>query len=129
MNHIALMGRFVADPAISATNSGKQLCKFTLAVKRPHSSDMADFIDVLAWEATAQFVTRYFSKGQRVAVDGYLGTVLWEDKAGKKHKSYEVIAQNVYFADGKPPIENKARIEEENVNEDEDDSEFDDDDF
>jgi len=93
------MGRFVTSPTISATKTGKQLCKFTLAVKRLHDNEAVDFIDMLAWENTGLFVANHFKKGQRVAVSGYLTVQPWKDKDGGKHKSYEVIAQNVYFAD------------------------------
>lgn len=99
MNQITLMGRFVADPLISATNTGKQLCKFTLAVKRPHNNKAVDYLDMLAWENIGIFVANHFKKGQRIAVSGYLIARLWADKDGKKRKTYEVIVNNVYFAD------------------------------
>jgi len=99
MNQISIMGRFVASPTISATKTGKQLCKFTLAVRRPHNNEVVDFIDMVAWENTGLFVVNHFKKGQRVAVSGYLTVRPWTDQDGKKHKAYEVIVQDVYFAD------------------------------
>jgi len=108
MNLVTLIGRFTADPTISATKTGKQLCKFTLAVKRPHSDETVDFIDMLAWENTGIFITNHFRKGQRVAVSGYLIVRKWEDKSGNKHKAYEVIVQDVYFADGAAKASNES---------------------
>ena len=99
MNQIILMGRFVADPVIPATNTGKQLCKFTLAVKRPHNSKAVDYINILAWESTGIFIANHFKKGQRIAVSGYLIVRLWTDKDGKKRKTHEVVVNDVYFAD------------------------------
>jgi len=99
MNQVTIMGRFVANPTISATKTGKQLCKFTLAVKRPHNSEVVDYIDMLAWEIRGIFIANHFKKGQRVAINGYLVVRPRVDQDGKKHKAYEVIVQDVYFAD------------------------------
>ena len=102
MNHITLIGRFVADPAISATTTGKQLCRFVLAVNRPHTKDTADFFDMIAWEHTGLFISKHFKKGQRVAVSGYLINHKYTDKEGNKRKLAEVIVKDVYFADAVP---------------------------
>jgi len=111
MNQVTIMGRFVACPTISATKTGKQFCKFTLAVKRPHNSEVVDYIDMLAWENTGIFIANHFKKGQKVAICGYLIVCPWTDQDGKKRKSYEVIVQDVYFAgsvvkvsDGDAPV-------------------------
>lgn len=109
MNQVIFMGRFVADPLISATKTGKQLCKFTLAVKRPHNNKAVDYLDMLAWKNTGIFIANHFKKGQRVAISGYLIVRLWADKDGKKRKAHEVIVQDVYFADS------AAKASDENV--------------
>lgn len=111
LNKAILMGRLTADPELRATASGTPVCAFTLAVNRKISADgqtQADFIEIVAWNKTAGFVSRYFSKGQQVAVSGRIQTRLWEDKQGSKRKSVEVIAEEVYFAEGKKDRQAKA---------------------
>ncbi len=106
MNHVILIGRFVADPVISATITGKQLCKFALAVERPYRKDTVDFtvdfVDIVAWEKLGLFVSKCFRKGQRVAVSGYLTIHKYTDKEENKRKHAEIVAENVYFADAAP---------------------------
>lgn len=102
MNHVILIGRFAADPVISATATGKQLCKFALAVERPHTKETVDFIDMVAWEKLGLFVSKHFKKGQRVAVSGYLTIHKHTDKEENKRKYAEVVVENVFFADAAP---------------------------
>ena len=106
LNHIVLMGRLTRDPELRRTPSGTAVASFTLAVDRDFASRESgeketDFIDVVAWGHTAEFVSKYFSKGQMAAVTGRLQIRDWTDKEGGKRRSAEVVADNVYFAESK----------------------------
>lgn len=106
LNHIVLMGRLTRDPELRRTNSGTAVASFTLAVDRDYSSRdggerQTDFIDIVAWRSTAEFVSRYFTKGQQVCVSGRLQIRDWQDKDGNKRRSAEVVVDNAYFADSK----------------------------
>jgi len=104
LNKAILMGRMVADPELRRTNSGTAVCSFTLAVNRyakAGEQPQADFIDLVAWEKTAEFVCKYFHKGQQMVVCGKLQTRSYEDRNGQKRKAVEVVADEVYFADSK----------------------------
>lgn len=104
MNNTILMGRLVADPELRRTNSGTAVCSFTLAVNRfakAGEKPEADFFDMVAWGKTAEFVCKYFSKGQQMAVQGRLQTRSYEDRNGQKRKVVEVVAEDVYFTESK----------------------------
>ena len=106
LNHIVLMGRLTRDPELRRTPNGTPVASFTLAVDRDFASRESgeketDFIDVVAWRHTAEFVSKYFSKGQMAAVSGRLQIRDWTDKDGEKRRTAEVVAKNVYFADSK----------------------------
>lgn len=105
LNRAILMGRLTADPELRKTPNGTSVTTFTLAVNRSFARNgeqpQTDFIDIVAWRNTAEFVSRYFSKGQLVAVEGQIQTRTWEDKAGQKRKSVEVVASEVHFAESK----------------------------
>ena len=105
MNTICLMGRLTADPELRSTQSGVAVTSFTLAVERdytPKGQDkQADFIPVVAWRQTAEFVCKYFHKGQRAALTGSLQTWQYTDRDGSKRTAYEVVAEHVYFAESK----------------------------
>lgn len=104
MNQIVLMGRLTRDPELRHTQTSVAVASFTLAVDRPRAKDgdkQIDFIDVIAWRGTAEFVSKYFTKGQMAAVTGRLQIRDWTDKEGNKRRSAEVIANNVYFTDSK----------------------------
>ena len=105
LNKAILMGRLTADPELRSTNTGKSVCGFTLAVNRSFTKQgeqpQADFLDIVAWGKTAEFVSRYFVKGMQVAVAGRIQTRTWEDKQGNKRKSVEIVAEEVHFAEGK----------------------------
>lgn len=105
LNKIFLMGRLTRDPELRKTQSGTAVTSFTLAVDRdykPQDGERGtDFIDVVAWRSTAEFVFKYFSKGRMAVVEGRLQIRDWTDKDGNKRRSYEVIADNVYFGDSK----------------------------
>ena len=104
MNKVVLMGRLTRDPKVRATQSGTGVCSFSLAVNRRFKQEGqpdADFINVTAWAKTAEFVNKYFTKGQQVAVVGRIQTRNYDDKEGKKVFVTEVVAEEVYFADSK----------------------------
>ena len=105
LNHITIMGRLTKDPELRRTQSGHAVASFALAVDRDFtgkdSEKETDFIDCVAWRATADFVSKYFSKGRMAAVSGRIQTRNYTDKDGNKRKAVEVVADNVYFADSK----------------------------
>lgn len=105
LNKIVLMGRLTRDPELRRTQSGTPVASFALAVDRDFKSQNGeketDFIDVVAWRNTAEFVSKYFSKGRMAVVEGRLQIRDWTDKDGGKRRSAEVIADNVYFGDSK----------------------------
>ena len=105
LNHIVLMGRLTRDPELRRTGSGIAVASFTLAVDRDYAAQGAeketDFVDIVAWRNTAEFVSRYFTKGRMAIVTGRLQIRNWTDKDGNKRRSAEVVADNVYFGDSK----------------------------
>ena len=105
LNRIILMGRLTRDPELRRTGSGTAVTSFSLAVDRDFKSQSGeketDFIEVVAWKNTAEFVSKYFSKGRMAIVEGRLQIRDWVDKDGGKHRSAEVVADNVYFGDSK----------------------------
>lgn len=106
MNKAILMGRLTKDPETRYTQANNiQVTSFTLAVNRRFTKEgeerQADFINVVAWGKTAEFVSKYFFKGQQVSIIGRIQTRNYEDNDGKKHYVTEVIAEEVYFADSK----------------------------
>ena len=105
LNKAILMGRLVADPELRRTPNNNSVTSFTLAVNRSFvrqgEQPQTDFIDIVAWGKTAEFVSRYFVKGQLVAVAGRIQTRNWEDKQGNKRKTVEVVAEEVHFAEPK----------------------------
>lgn len=105
LNTAILMGRLVKDPEMRSTQSGTPVCTFTLAVNRRGKDDGTDFLDIVAWSKTAEFVSKYFQKGQLVAVKGRIQTRTWEDQQGNKRKSTEIVAEEVHFAESKRSAE------------------------
>ena len=106
LNHITIMGRLTKDPELRRTNGGTAVASFTLAVDRDYSpkdggEKETDFIDFTAWKHTAEFVSKYFTKGRMAVVSGRLQIRNWTDKEGNKRRSAEVVADNVYFGDSK----------------------------
>lgn len=104
LNHITVMGRLVRDPELRKTASDISVVSFTVAVDRDFKNGdekVADFIPVTAWRGTADFIARNFTKGRMICVDGSLQTRNYEDKEGNKRTAFEIVAQNVYFADSK----------------------------
>lgn len=98
------MGRLVADPELRQTPNGVSVITFTVAVDRNYSRDrerQTDFIDVVAWRQTAEFVSKYFSKGKMIIVEGSIQTRSYEDRNGNKRRAVEVVADNVQFGESK----------------------------
>ncbi len=105
LNKAVLIGRFTADPELRHTPSNIPVTSFTLAVERNYvrqgEQRQTDFIDIVAWRQTAEFITRFFHKGQMIAVSGFIQTRNWEDRDGKKRKSVEVVVDEAYFVEPK----------------------------
>ena len=105
LNKIILMGRLTRDPELRRTQSGTAVTSFSLAVDRDFKSQSGeketDFIDIVAWRSTAEFVSKYFTKGRMAVVEGRLQIRDWTDRDGGKRRSAEVIAENVYFGDSR----------------------------
>lgn len=110
MNNVTLMGRLTKDPELRRTSSGTAVASFTLAVDKIINGErQADFIDCVAWQKTAEFLSKYFAKGQMLALSGRIQTRSYEDKNGNKRKAVEVIANQLYFCGGKNDV--KADVE------------------
>lgn len=105
LNTIAIMGRLTADPILRRTQSGVAVASFALACERDFAAQgetrETDFIDIVAWRYTAEFAEKYFSKGQMAIVTGRLQIRNWQDKEGNKRRSAEILADHVYFGEGK----------------------------
>ena len=105
LNSAVIMGRLVADPELRTTGSGISVTSFTVAVDRRFvrqgEERQADFIDIIAWRQTAEFVSKYFRKGSMIAVQGSIQTRMYEDKNGNKRKAVEIVADNASFCGSK----------------------------
>lgn len=102
LNHVILGGRLTADPELKQTSSGLAVTSFSMAVKRRGTdNDVTDFINIVAWRKTAEFVCKYFNKGSSICVVGAVQTRSWEDKNGQKRYATDVVANEVHFVDGK----------------------------
>ena len=106
LNRVILMGRLVADPELKQTTNGISVATFRVAVDRNYQSKnsgerQADFINCVAWRQTGEFISRYFTKGRMIALEGSLQTRNYEDKTGAKRTAYEVIVDQAYFADSR----------------------------
>ena len=105
LNKVFIMGRLTRDPELRRTQTGTPVASFSLAGDRDYKSQSGeketDFIDIVAWRSTAEFVCKYFTKGRMAVVEGRLQIRDWTDKGGGKRRSAEVIADQVYFGDAK----------------------------
>ena len=106
LNHITLMGRLTHTPELKHTASGTAYVNCSLAVERDFKDKQSgekvtDFIDILAWSHTAEFICNYFAKGRMMVVSGRIQTDSYTDKNGNKRKSVKVVADNIYFGDSK----------------------------
>lgn len=113
LNKICLMGRLTKDPELRYTQSKKPVVSFTIACDRDIGEKATDFIDCTAWNATAEFVQKYFRKGQLVALTGRLQSRKWQDKGGNTRTSWEVIAESVYFGESKAKSDSGPAIAED----------------
>lgn len=103
-NLVVLTGRLTADPELKNTTNGIPVCSFSIAVDRRYKQGeerQTDFINIVAWRQTAEFITRYFSKGSMIGIEGSIQTRRYQDKDGNNRTVFEVVANNVQFMDSK----------------------------
>lgn len=103
-NLVVLTGRLTADPELKTTPSGVPVCNFTIAVNRNYRAgeeQQADFINVTAWRGTAEFISKYFTKGKMIGIEGAIQTRNYQDKDGNNRKAFEVVVNNAQFVEGK----------------------------
>ena len=115
MNKAILMGRLTADPEIKQTPNGVAVARFTLAVNRRFAKEgqqQADFINCVAWRSQADFIGKYFRKGNMAAIEGSIQTSSWNGEDGKKRYATEVVADEVYFTGEKAKTADKNGFEE-----------------
>lgn len=105
MNSVNITGRLTGDIELKATQNGVSVCGFTVAVDRPAVKDKTDFIDCVAWRQKAEFLSKYFNKGDGIEITGVLTTRNYEDKNGNKRKAVEVVCEQVGFPKGKKKSE------------------------
>lgn len=112
LNHIVTMGRLTHDPELRHTQSGLPVCSFSIACDRDYKGadgeKATDFLDIVAWRQTAEFVSKYFTKGRMAVVDGRLQLRDWTDRDGNKRRSAEIVANSVNFGDSKPKEQEQA---------------------
>lgn len=105
LNVIAIMGRLSRDPELRQTTTGKNVASFTIACSRgrkdANGKDLVDWIPVVAWEHTAEFVCKYFEKGNLIAIDGRLQSRTYKDRDGNNRTAIEIVANNANFAGSK----------------------------
>ena len=106
LNHIVIMGRLTRDPELRRTQNGTPVTTITVAVDRDYQSresqeKQVDFIDAVAWRSTAEFISKYFTKGRMIIVAGSLQSRKWVDKNGMNRISWEIQTENVYFGESK----------------------------
>ena len=117
LNHITIMGRLTRDPEIRYTQSQTPVTSFTLAVDRDFGGrdggeKQTDFIDCVAWRQTAEFVSKYFTKGSMAVVSGRLQLRDWEDQNGNKRRNAEVVVDSIYFGESKRTDDSKPTFTE-----------------
>ena len=104
LNIAVIMGRLTADPELKTTNSGISVCSFTVAVERNYSNGgerQTDFINCVAWRQTAEFISKYFSKGSMIAINGNIQQRQYNDKDGNKRYAFEIVVGNANFCGSK----------------------------
>ena len=113
LNVVAIMGRLVADPELRTTTNGANVCTFRIACERSYTPKgqqrQADFVDIVAWGKTAEFICKFFQRGSMIAIDGSLKTRNYQDKQGNKRTAVEVLANNISFAGAKAADKPAAR--------------------
>lgn len=104
MNNVSLIGRLTADPELKNSQNGTSYVRFSIAVDRQYSKDkekQTDFINIVAWKGTAEFVCKYFTRGQRIGITGRIQTGSYTDQNGNKRASFDVVANDVEFVERK----------------------------
>lgn len=105
LNVVAIMGRLVADPELRTTQQGTNVCTFRIACERSYTPKgqqrQADFVDIVAWSKTAEFICKFFQKGSMIAIDGSIQTRHYQGKDGRNRTAVEVVANNISFAGAK----------------------------
>ena len=104
MNNVSLIGRLTADPELKNSQNGTAYVRFSIAVDRQYSRDkekQTDFINIVAWKGTAEFVCKYFTRGQRIGITGRIQTSSYTDQNGNKRSSFDVVANDVEFVERK----------------------------
>lgn len=105
INNVVLLGRIVANPELKQTPNGNSVVNFTLAVDRSYckagTQRQCDFLDCVAWKGTGEFISKYFRKGQLIAVTGSIQTRNYTDKEGNKHKAFEILVNSASFCESK----------------------------
>ena len=120
LNKVILMGRLTRDPEFRQTTSGTPVCRFSLAINRQFANKQTgeretDFVDCDAWRSTAEFISRYFNKGNMILVEGQLRNNNYEDANGVKHYSMRVLVDNVSFCESKGSGENQQQTAPDQV--------------
>ena len=110
LNVVVLTGRLTADPELRHTSNDLAVTSFTIAVNRRFAKagedSQTDFINIVAWRSTAEFVCKYFQKGNMIAIEGSIQTRTYQDKEGNNRKAFEVVANNVHFVESKKDSSN-----------------------
>ena len=109
-NLVVLSGRITAEPELKNTSNGVPVCNFSIAVERRYKQGeerQADFINVVAWRNSAEFVCKYFNKGSMIGIEGAIQTRKYQDKEGNNRTAFEVVANNVQFVESKRPQNNE----------------------
>jgi len=106
-NKAIVMGRLTADPELRQTPSGVAVTSFSIAVNRAFANRQTgerptDFLDIVAWRQTAEFVCRYFAKGRPILIEGTIQTRTYVDKSGQNRRAWEIVADSAHFADSRP---------------------------
>ena len=101
MNSCNFVGRITTDVELKTTNSGKYVCSFSLAVNRPRVKDTTDFINIVAWNQSAEYLSKYAHKGDRISVSGVLTSRNYEDKNGNKRTAFEIVSNDVSILESK----------------------------
>lgn len=124
LNSIIIQGRLTADPELRQTQSGVSVINFTVACNREHNKEETDFISCIAWRQTAEFVSKYFRKGQLVLAKGSLQSRKWTDRDGGKRINWDVVCDNVYFCESKKDSGDASKTPDVTYTEVEDDGEL-----
>ena len=119
LNIVAVMGRLARDPEMRQTTTGKSVASFTIACDRgrkdANGQSVCDWLNIVAWDKTAEFVCKYFQKGSMIAIDGRLQTRQYQDKNGQNRTAVEIVAQNAHFGSSKESIYPSAENAPENA--------------